>query len=152
MDILKPQANNEILFSWESHPAAKNPFSIVILIFFLILISCLAMLVTESLLFGIFVFLFLIFAIGSYIFPTKYEITEERIKYKLLLFEYNRAWTEFKGYATEPEAILLSPFMRRTFLEKTRGVILNAGDNSKLIELIKSKGIKPLPKRTKNKI
>lgn len=81
---------------------------------------------------------FLLFSIHSYYFPTVYELTEETITIRGVFGRQTRRLKEFRRVLPGKNGILLSPFLRRTFLNNFRGVfLLTPSDRAEIVALLR---------------
>jgi hypothetical protein len=123
---------------WSVHPAQKNNLKTVFALFFIIVfLGFIA--IFYSVFFCILGFILFFAALHSYFFPTKYEINEEHLIIKNIFFTQRRNLDEFKKVYRGKNGILLSPFTRKTFLNRFRGVfLLVPGDNVEIEGYVRS--------------
>lgn len=69
-------------------------------------------------------FFVLFLSLSSFFFPTKYRFYPDRLEVRTLTRRYTRSWDYFKSFYVSDKGVLLSPFERRTRLERFRGVFL----------------------------
>jgi|UniRef100_A0A7V3VU58 energy-coupling factor transporter transmembrane protein EcfT len=124
---------------WQVHPAKENPAKTLLsgtfIVVFLILIA-----LVYNLYWALLGFIFLISSLHSYYFPTTYEITEDELIIKTVFSKQRRKLNEFKKFYIGKNGILLSPFIRRTFLNNFRGVfLLLPKERDEIVKFIKDK-------------
>jgi hypothetical protein len=124
---------------WTVHPLRRNWISSLLIIGFLSLIGLmiysaygiLLALLSIALLFG---------SLSSYFFPTKYAIYPDRVEVKTLTRRQSRRWDYFKSFYPFKNGVLLSPFEKRSRLERYRGLyILTYDDSDEILRYIESK-------------
>jgi hypothetical protein len=108
---------------WFVHPAKDNMTKAVLVALFVV-----AFVVYIGIFIGVFwaLFGFIVLFLSSYsfYFPTYYEITEDSIIIKGIFARQQRSLKEFKKILEGKNGVLLSPFRRKTFLNRFRGVFL----------------------------
>ncbi|OGC41411.1 hypothetical protein A2Y85_02540 [candidate division WOR-3 bacterium RBG_13_43_14] len=135
--------------NWSVHPAKKN-----IKKTFIALIFIAFFMVAVGFIYGIFWailgLLILFFSLHSYFFPTRYEITEDKIIINNILGFQKRTLSEFKKVYKGKNGLLLSPFRGRTFLNNFRGVFLLMPEERASIEEFLITRVKEINNITEN--
>lgn len=108
---------------WSVHPAKYNQFKTILSLVFVF-----GFLIFVAIFYGVFWcilgFIILFFSLHSYYFPTYYEVNENEVIIKNIFATQKRRLTEFKKVYKGKNGILLSPFKRKTFLNRFRGIFL----------------------------
>ncbi|KPK64736.1 hypothetical protein AMJ83_00665 [candidate division WOR_3 bacterium SM23_42] len=108
---------------WTVHPAKRNLTKTILSAIFIV-----AFLVFVGIFYGVFWSLFglvvLLVSLHSYFFPTSYEAGKDEIVIKSILMTQKRGLREFRQVYVGKNGVLLSPFRRKTFLNRFRGVFL----------------------------
>jgi hypothetical protein len=118
---------------WSVHPAKNNRtktiLSLIFVFGFLILVA-----IFYGAYWAILGFIILFVTLHSYFFPTYYEMSDKEIIIKTIFATQKRALKEFKKAYIGKNGILLSPFKRKTFMNRFRGVFLLLPDAREEIE------------------
>ncbi len=130
-----------ILAEWTAHPAKRRPqhvalFAMVAFVF------CGAVLASlHSVLFTVLAAVVLTISVAPFLFPTHYELTEDGVSECRLGRTRSRPWSELRSAQIGPAAVLLSPFARRSYLERYRGLMLylDGSDRAAVLEIVRGK-------------
>ncbi len=77
--------------------------------------------------------------VAVFFLPTKYTLTSETVTVKGIVSKKEKDWDEFRSYYTDPNGLLLSPFVERSRLEKFRGVSLQFhGNRDEVISFVET--------------
>lgn len=115
--------------TWVAHPARIRKTATVLVSFFLLVIFIVVYLISKSILMiGLAIFIFA-GALSTYYFPTKYELTGEKVKIKYLFSVIEKELKNYRSYYPDKNGVLLSPFPRPSRLENFRGIFLRYHNN-----------------------
>jgi len=67
--------------------------------------------------------------LSTFFFPTKYEISKNKVKIKYLVNKVEKDIKSFRSYYPDKNGVLLSPFPRPSRLENFRGVYVRYHQN-----------------------
>ena len=67
--------------------------------------------------------------IASFFLPTRYTLSDEKVRVEGIVGRKEKAWSEFKSVLVDRDGMLLSPFPGRSRLERFRGLALQFHDN-----------------------
>lgn len=109
--------------TWSVHPARKNTLKTILSLVFIV-----SFLLFVGFFYGIFWTVFglvvLFVSLHAYYFPTHYELTSEEVIIKNIFTTQRRKYREFKKVYEGKNGVLLSPFRRKTFLNRFRGIFI----------------------------
>ena len=127
--------------SWTSHPLKKSKKKTVYLILALFLIWSLVFWATAySWGFLFLAVLILTASLSPYFFPTKYELSQEKVKVHFLAVKKEKAWSEFRSFYPDKKGVFISPFAKPNRLENYRGLFLRyEGNQEEVLNFVKSK-------------
>ena len=109
---------------WTAHPARTRPQD-VFLVAAVVLGS--AWLVMETLGSGLLAGLaavFLVVSVAPFLFPTHYVLDDDGVEQRRLWSRRRRAWSDLRRVQVGPGAALVSPFARRSWMDRHRGILL----------------------------
>ncbi len=66
----------------------------------------------------------LLASIAPFLFPTRYVLCDERVCARRLGVTRARRWSELRRFQAGAETVLLSPFARPSWLDRTRGLVV----------------------------
>lgn len=108
---------------WTVHPAKRNltktTFSTIFIVAFLVFVG-----IFYGVFWSLFGLVVLLVSLHSYFFPTSYEAGKDEIVIKSIFMTQKRGLREFRQVYVGKNGVLLSPFRRKTFLNRFRGVFL----------------------------
>ncbi len=132
--------STEVL-SWTSHPLKKSKKKTVCLISALFLIWSLVFWATAySWGFLFLAVLILTASLSPYFFPTKYKLTQDKVKVHFLAVKKEKTWLEFRSFYPDKNGVFISPFAKPNRLENYRGLFLRyEGNQEEVLNFVKSK-------------
>jgi hypothetical protein len=135
-----------ILAEWTAHPAKRRPQDIA-LVAMVTLVFCGAVLASlQSVWLTVLAAIILVIATAPFLFPTRYQLTDEGVFERRLGRERGRKWSELRRYQLGKGAALVSPFRRPSALERYRGLILYLdGSDRRTVESILAERIVDQP-------
>jgi len=120
--------------SWISHPAKIRKQAAAITIVFILIIMILVYLLTFSKVMVILTVVIFTGALSTFFFPTKYELSAEKVKIKYLFTSVEKEMSMFRSYYPDRRGVLLSPFTRPSRLENFRGVYIRYHQNKEQVD------------------
>lgn len=114
---------------WRVWPAARDWRTTCALGLLLIVLWVATGLVMKQAVWVVVAVLFLGGSLLPFFGPTWYELTEDGVVVRGLLYRRTKEWSAFRGYRADEHAVLLSPFSRPSRLDTFRGVVLRLQDN-----------------------
>jgi len=83
--------------------------------------------------------LFLLNAVGEFLFPVRYKVTEEGIEVSSFLHDRKVRWEQIRRLTVFPDSLFLSPYPKPSRLDSLRGVWLrwegDPGEFQRLIQI-----------------
>lgn len=136
-------ASTEPSLEWRIHPAKRRPFVTVIVTLFILAVSFLVLVITESKLFSFFSLLVLFGSLAKFFFPTAYRLDPRGVTIRTSTQTLVKDWSLYRSCYPDKNGILLSPFPEPSRLENFRGIYLIFGENrDDVVAFVKSR-IKP---------
>jgi hypothetical protein len=130
------------VITWTAHPARRRPDQLA-LVGAVVLLSAWAVMVTlASPFLALLAAVILVFATGSFLFPTHYKIDERGVEQRRFSGTRFRPWEELRRVQVGPGAALVSPFASPTWMDRHRGFLLyfdglDEGGKQKVVDLLK---------------
>ena len=126
---------------WTAHPARRRPQD-VFLVVAVVLVSAWAVLVTlESPWMALLAAVILLASVAPFLVPTHYVIDDDGVEERRLWTRKRRAWGDLRRLQVGPGAALVSPFARRNWLDRHRGVLLylDGADRERVVSLLRER-------------
>ena len=130
-----------ILAEWTAHPAKSRPRDVALLAC-VGLIFCGAVLSSlQSAWLTVLAAIVLTIAVAPFLFPTRYQLTEDGVFERRLGRWRGRKWNELRRVQVGKGAALVSPFAAPNRLDRYRGMLLyfDGGDRRAIIDILKGK-------------
>lgn len=115
--------------SWVSHPARIRRTASLLVLVFMHAVFIMVYLITSSILMITLAALIFTATLSTFFFPTKYEISKNRVRIKCLVNKVNKDMNSFRSYYPDKNGVLLSPFPKPSRLENFRGVYVRYHQN-----------------------
>lgn len=119
--------------TWVSHPVRRNLRNSTLVSVFLVIVWVVVYIITESVLFLVISIVLLLGSLAPFYFPTRYELTEDKLKIKYAFSSVERSWGFYRSYYPDKNGVLLSPFARPSRLESFRGVYVRFEGNKEAV-------------------
>jgi hypothetical protein len=110
--------------SWTAHPARQRPRDLALVAAVLLTTAGVVLLSFESLFMTALAVVIVVVSIASFLFPTHYWVSATGIEQRRLWVTRARQWDDLRRLEVGPRAALVSPFARRTWLDRHRGVLV----------------------------
>ena len=115
--------------TWISHPAKlRKPAAAITIIFILVILTAIFAM-TKSWVMVILGMLIFTGSLSTFFYPTRYEITADKVKIKYMFTTVVKDLSMFRSFYPDKRGVLLSPFIRPSRLENFRGIYLRYHDN-----------------------
>ncbi len=108
--------------SWISHPARIRRTAAILVLLFMHAVFVVVYLATDSFFMVILAGVIFMGTLSTFFFPTRYEISKDRIKVKYLVNKVEKEMRHFRSFYPDKNGVLLSPFTRPSRLENFRGL------------------------------
>jgi hypothetical protein len=115
--------------SWISHPAKRRKTATIVVTIFLMVVFVMVYIITQSKVMTLLAMLLFTMSLSTYYFPTRYEISREKVKIKYLFTAVEKEITSFRSFYPDKNGVLLSPFLGPSRLENFRGLYLRYHKN-----------------------
>lgn len=110
---------------WTTHPARRQPAQVA-LVSSVVLLSAWTVLVTlESPFLALVAAVILCASVSPFLFPTHHRLDDDGVEVRRLGGRRFRAWPELRRAQIGAGGALLSPFARRSWLDRYRGLLLS---------------------------
>ena len=113
-----------VALAWTAHPARRRPRDLALVAAALFLTSGAVLVSFESLFMTGLAVVIVLLSITSFLFPTHYRLSDEGVEERRLGMRRARRWGELRRLEIGPGAALVSPFARKSWLDRTRGFLL----------------------------
>lgn len=113
-----------VTLAWTAHPARRRPRDLALVAAVLFLTTGAVLVSFESLFMTGLAAVILIVSIASFLFPTHYRLSDEGVEERRLGMRRARRWADLRRLEIGPGAALVSPFARKSWLDRTRGFLL----------------------------
>ncbi len=126
---------------WTAHPARHRPAELALFVAVgCITLAGVAWLFEDGFL-TVLAGAFLVLGVAPFLFPTRYEIDEEGVRETRMGQRRERRWADLRRVEIGSGAALVSPFARRNWLDRHRGLILyfDGGDREQVIAALREK-------------
>jgi len=113
-----------VTLTWTAHPARRRPDQLALVVAVLLLSAWAVLVTLESPFLALLAVVFLVLSIGSFLFPTRYQLDERGVAQRRFLGSRFRPWDELRRVQVGPGAALVSPFARPSWMDRHRGFVL----------------------------
>lgn len=109
---------------WTAHPARRRPAELALFaaVFFVTLAGIASLF--ESGFLTVLAAAILVLGVAPFLFPTRYQIDDQGVRQVRLGSCRERRWQDLRRLEIGSGAALVSPFARRSWLDRHRGLIL----------------------------
>jgi hypothetical protein len=121
--------------SWVSHPAKARKLATTLVVIFLLAVYILVFEITHSMLMVILAILLFTMSLSTFFFPTRYEITAEKVTVRYLFTTVQKDMSSFRSFFPDKNGFLLSPFIGPSRLENFRGLYLRYHQNKEEVDV-----------------
>jgi hypothetical protein len=138
------------VYEWTAHPVKRRPQD-AMLVAMAVMFSAYAVLVSlESAFLAALAAVILLVAVTPFLAPTRYRIDGEGISERRLGRHKQRAWADLRRLQIGPGAALVSPFARRSWMDRYRGILLylDGADRERVVTMLRERIPKPAPTPT----
>ena len=126
---------------WTAHPARRRPQD-AFLVAAVVMISAWAVLVTlGSAFLAALAAVILVVSVAPFLLPTHYRLDDDGVEERRLWTRKRRAWSDLRRLQVGPGAALVSPFARRSWLDRYRGLVLyfDGADRDRVVEVLRAR-------------
>lgn len=115
--------------TWVSHPARARKLATTLVVIFLLMVYILVFELTHSMIMVVLAILLFTISLSTYFFPTRYEVTTDKVTIRYLFTTVQKDMSSFRSYYCDKNGVLLSPFVGPSRLENFRGLYLRYHQN-----------------------
>jgi hypothetical protein len=129
------------IYEWTAHPAKRRPQDVMLLAM-VVLFSAWAVLVSlQSAFLAVLAVVILMFAVIPFYVPTRYRLDAEGVSERRLGRHKFRAWSDLRRVQIGAGAALVTPFARRSWLDRYRGVMLylDGADRDRVLAMLRAR-------------
>jgi hypothetical protein len=126
---------------WTAHPARRRPQD-VFLVAAVVMVSAWAVLVAlDSPFLAGLAALILVLSVAPFLVPTHYRLDDDGVEERRLWTRKRRAWSDLRRLQVGPGAALVSPFASKSWLDRTRGILLyfDGADRDQVIAVLRER-------------
>ncbi len=138
---------SETLLEWTAHPARRRPRDLALVVAVVALTAAAVLASLESAFLAALAALILVVATAPFLFPTRYVVTDEGIQATRLFGTRSRRFRDLRriDVSARGDLVVVSPFARRSFLDRTRGllVFLDGVDRERALSILREKIPRP---------
>jgi uncharacterized membrane protein YgaE (UPF0421/DUF939 family) len=120
--------------TWVCHPAKIKKTAAVLVLIFMHMMFVVIYLITESLIMVILAGLIFMGTLSTFFFPSRYEVSKDRVKVKYLVNKVEKEMNSFRSFYPDKNGVLLSPFLKPSRLENFRGLYLRYHRNKEEVD------------------
>ena len=113
-----------MILAWTAHPARRRPRELALVAAVLFLTTGAVLVSFESLVMTGLAAVIVLVSIATFLFPTHYRLTDEGVEERRLGLRRARRWADLRRLEIGPGAALVSPFARKSWLDRSRGFLL----------------------------
>ena len=126
---------------WTAHPARRRPNDVFLVVAVVLLASWAVMASLGSVFLAALAIVVLLAAVAPFLVPTHYRIDDEGVEERRLWTRKRRAWSDLRRAQIGPGAALLSPFARKSFLDRHRGLYLyfDGADRERVVAILRER-------------
>jgi hypothetical protein len=126
---------------WTAHPARRRPQDVFLVVAVVLVAAWAVMITLESALLAALAALFLLVSVTPFLLPTHYQLDDDGVEQRRLWARKRRAWSDLRRLQIGPGAALVSPFARRTWMDRHRGVMLylDGADREQVLAVLRAR-------------
>jgi hypothetical protein len=131
----------DVLLQWTAHPARSRPRDLILVGGVVCLTAGAVLASLESGFLAVLAAAVLLIAIGPFLLPTRYTVTDERIEAVRAFTRRARRFSELRRVEVGRHFALVTPFARATWMDRYRGmmVLLDGCDRERVVALLREK-------------
>jgi len=120
----RPCYGSRVELRWTAHPARSRPRDVALVAAVVLLASWAVMVALRSPFLTVLAAVILLVSIAPFLLPTHYRLDDDGVEERRFGRRRFRAWRDLRRWQVGPGAALVSPFARRHWLERYRGILL----------------------------
>lgn len=129
------------MIAWTAHPAARRPKDVMLAIFVIALAAYAVLAGMQSAWLAVIAVVFLGIAIAPFAMRTHYTLDDDGISERRGFVMRKRQWTELRRLEVGRAAALVSPYAKRRWLDRYRGITIyfDGGDRDAVIRELQAR-------------
>ena len=133
-------------YEWTAHPVKRRPHDLMLVAMVVLFASWAVLVSLESAFLAALAGVILIVSVLPFLAPTRYRLDDDGVSERRLGRRRFRAWRDLRRLQIGPGAALVSPFARRNWLDRYRGVLLylDGADRERVVQILRAR-IAPPP-------
>ena len=110
--------------TWTAHPVKRRPRDAALVAMVVLFSAYGVMAFTRSIFLAVLAIAILLISIAAFLLPTRYKLDDDGVEERRLGRRRFRAWSELRRVQVGAGAALVSPFARKHWADRYRGMIL----------------------------
>jgi hypothetical protein len=129
------------IYEWTAHPARRRPQDLMLVVAVVMLAAYAVLISLESAFLTALAAAILLVAVAPFLAPTRYRIDDDGVSERRLGRHRFRAWADLRRMSVGKRAALVTPFARRSWMDRYRGIIvyLDGADRDHVIRLLRGR-------------
>lgn len=131
----------KVLATWTAHPAKRRPRDVALVVAVVCLSAGAVLASFESAFLAALAAVILLVSIAPFLLPTRYTVTDEGVEAVRAFGKRARRFSELRRVEVSGDLALLTPFARRTWMDRYRGllVLLDGADRERVVAILKER-------------
>ena len=127
--------------TWTAHPVKRRPRDAALVAMVVLFSAYGVMAFTRSIFLALLAIAILLVSIAAFLLPTRYTLDDEGVEERRLGRRRFRAWSELRRVQVGAGAALVSPFARKHWADRYRGMILllDGAPREQVVALLKER-------------
>lgn len=129
------------MLTWTAHPARRRPDHVALVVAVALLAAWAVLVTLEAPWLALLAVILIAAAVAPFWLPTRYRIDDDGVEEARWPRRRRRGWAELRRVEVGPRALLVSPFARRSWLDRHRGVIVmfDGGDRDAIVAAVRAR-------------
>jgi len=120
---VKDESRQKPLMEWTVHLARRQPVKAAIVVLVIALTLAVGWVWVHPLI-ALLMGLFLLNAVGEFLFPLRFRVTKEGVEVSSFLHDRKLRWEQIRRMEVYPNGVFLSPYPKPSQLDNLRGIWL----------------------------
>jgi len=120
---VKAESRQKPLMEWTVHLARRQPVKAAIVVLVIALTLAVGWVWVHPLI-ALLMGLFLLNAVGEFLFPLRFRVTKEGVEVSSFLHDRKLRWEQIRRMEVYPNGVFLSPYPKPSQLDNLRGIWL----------------------------
>jgi len=126
---------------WTAHPAKRRPRDVALVAMVVLFSSYAVLLFTHSIFLSALAIVVLLISVSAFLLPTHYTLDDDGVHERRAGLTRSRAWGDLRRLQIGPGAALVSPFAKKHYMDRYRGVLLyfDGADREAVVKALREK-------------